>query len=58
MAFVYLSVHCELSGADFVFDETPTDPVEEWSERIANYAIQQGWLCNEDGQVIFPTSIS
>jgi len=56
MAFVNLAVHCEISGEDLEFGETPTDPVDEWAARIAQRALDLGWECDERGRVVSPAA--
>lgn len=52
MAFINLAVNCEVTGDDLDFDETPTDPVDQWAARIAQHALKLGWGCDEKGRVV------
>jgi hypothetical protein len=54
MAFVNLAVHCEVTKVDLEFDEVPSDPVEEWAARAAEYALKLGWGCDENQRVVCP----
>jgi hypothetical protein len=52
MAYLHLSVHCEKCGIDFEVNEEASEPVEEWAQRVAEGAVEQGWSCLNDGTII------
>ena len=58
-AYSELLILCQTEGCNCVFqptlDDPATDPVEDWSEKMAKLAVKQGWSANEDGQVMCPT---
>ena len=42
-AYLELMVDCEHCNRDLKFAEEPTDPMDDWAERCASFAVANGW---------------
>jgi RES domain-containing protein len=59
LAYTDLMITCQIDGCANVFEaslrEKPSDPVQDWADRMAKLARDAGWTAEDSGAVVCPT---